>query len=122
MNPLLLKGQMHGGVVQGLGQVFNEEIVYDEAGQLVTGSFMDYGLPRADELPYLEVISNPDPTPTHPLGVKGAGEAGTVGALACAMAAVRDALVQAGVEDFHMPATPGRVWAALQAAGRKDAA
>lgn len=116
MNPLLLKGQMHGGVVQGLGQVFNEEIVYDEAGQLLTGSFMDYGMPRADELPHLEIISNPDPTPTHPLGVKGAGEAGTVGALACAMAAVRDGLAQAGVEDFHMPATPNRVWSALQGA------
>lgn len=116
MNPLLLKGQMHGGVVQGLGQVFNEEIVYDATGQLMTGSFMDYGMPRADELPDLEILSNSNPTPTHPLGVKGAGEAGTVGALSCAMAAVRDALAQAGVKDFHMPATPGRIWEALQAA------
>lgn len=121
MNPMLLKGQMHGGVVQGLGQVFNEQILYDETAQLLTGSFMDYGMPRADELPHLEIISNPDPTPTHPLGVKGAGEAGTVGALACGMAAVRNALAQAGVTDFHMPATPGRIWEALNGSQRNAA-
>lgn len=117
INPLLLKGQMHGGVVQGLSQALQEAMVYEDgSGQPLSGSLMDYQVPRADDLPFIEVEANPDPTPSHPLGVKGAGEAGTVGALACMMAAVTDALAPAGVKDFAMPATPARVWAALRAA------
>ncbi len=115
MNPLLLKGQIHGGVAQGVGQALMERIAYAD-GQLVTGSFMDYGMPRAHDLPKLEVISHEVPTQTNPLGAKGAGEAGTVGALPSVMNAINDALYRAGVPRIDMPATPGIVWAALQAA------
>ncbi|WP_376096876.1 xanthine dehydrogenase family protein molybdopterin-binding subunit [Roseomonas sp. CCTCC AB2023176] len=112
VNPLLLKGQIHGGVAQGLGQVLLEEAKFDESGQLLAASFMDYALPRAADLPPMKVISNPQPTATNPLGAKGAGEAGTVGALPCITAAVCDAL---GVEHVDIPLTPERVWNALQA-------
>lgn len=114
MNPMLLKGQLHGGIVQGLGQVLSEQVVYDESSQLLTGSFMDYAMPRAADFPDFEIVSNPVPTSKNPLGIKGVGEAGTVGALAAGMSAVMDALAQAGVESFVMPATPERVWRALQ--------
>jgi len=114
MNPMLLKGQLHGGIVQGLGQVWAEQVVYDESSQLLTGSFMDYAMPRAADFPGFEIVSNPVPTEKNPLGIKGVGEAGTVGALAAGMSAVMDALAQAGVESFVMPATPERVWRALQ--------
>lgn len=110
MNPLLLKGQMHGGVAQGLGQALMEEVVFDEGGQLLTASFMDYAMPRAGDLPMIEVLGNHHPTPNNPLGAKGAGEAGTVGALPAVMAAVADAI---GVAHIDMPATPERVWRAL---------
>jgi len=120
VNPMLLKGQLHGGVAQGIGQALYEAMVYDpESGQPLSGSFMDYGLPRADDLPEIEVISNPDPTPNHPLGVKGAGEAGTVGALPCLLAAVNDALAEIGAAEIAMPATPERVWAAIRTATRR---
>ena len=114
MNPMLLKGQLHGGIVQGLGQVLAEQVVYDESSQLLTGSFMDYAMPRAADFPDFEIVSNPVPTAKNPLGIKGVGEAGTVGALAAGMSAVMDALAQAGVKSFVMPATPERVWRALQ--------
>lgn len=115
INPLLLGGQMHGGIVQGVGQVLLEAMVYDaETGQPLSGSFMDYCMPRADDLPAIEVVFNPDPTASHPLGVKGAGEAGTVGALPCVLAAVNDALARQGARALAMPATPERVWRALQ--------
>ncbi|NKC16336.1 MAG: molybdopterin-dependent oxidoreductase [Gammaproteobacteria bacterium] len=113
MNPLLLEGQIHGGIAQGLGQVICEAIVFDESGQLNSGTFMDYAMPRADQFAAMEVSSNPVPTARNPLGVKGAGEAGTVGALAAGMSAVHDALAQAGVRDFTMPATPNRLWHVL---------
>ena len=115
INPLLVKGQVHGGVAQGLGQALLERIEYDESGQMVTGSFMDYAMPKADNLPAMTVIGNPVPTPGNPLGAKGAGEAGAVGALAVVMNAVIDALRPLGVENLDMPATPERVWAAIQA-------
>ncbi|WP_149539085.1 xanthine dehydrogenase family protein molybdopterin-binding subunit [Siccirubricoccus phaeus] len=116
INPLLVKGQIHGGIAQGFGQVFGEAIRYDPDGQILTASFQDYPMPRADDLCAMEVISNPVPTATNPLGVKGAGEAGTVGALPALLSAVVDALHPLGVRDIEMPATPERVWRAIQAA------
>jgi carbon-monoxide dehydrogenase large subunit len=117
MNPMLLHGQIHGGVVQGIGQVLKEDIRFDEgSGQLLTGSFMDYAMPRAHDLPPFKVESNPVPTKTNPLGIKGAGEAGSVGALPAVANAIVDALSQFGIHDIEMPATPERVWRALQSA------
>ncbi len=117
INPLTLKGQVHGGLVQGISQILMEEIVYDpESGQLITGTFMDYAMPRASDVCNFEVGSNPVPTKRNPLGVKGAGEAGTVGALAAVMNAILDALAPLGVRDIEMPATSERVWGAIQTA------
>ena len=119
INPLTLKGQIHGGVAQGVGQALMEEVVYDaESGQLLTGSFMDYAIPRADTLPDIAVESHPVPTKLNPLGAKGAGEAGTVGALVVVMNAVLDALAPLGVRQLDMPASPGRVWGAIRDARR----
>jgi carbon-monoxide dehydrogenase large subunit len=115
VNPLTLAGQIHGGVAQGVGQALMEEVVYDrESGQLLTASFMEYAMPRADTLPDLVIGSNPVPTALNPLGAKGAGEAGTVGALPAVMNAVIDALVPLGVRHLDMPATAERVWRAIQ--------
>jgi carbon-monoxide dehydrogenase large subunit len=111
INPLTLQGQVVGGIVQGLGQVLMEQIVHDAEGQLLTGSFMDYAMPRADDICGFEVGHNAVPTKLNPLGAKGAGEAGTVGALAAAMNAVVDAI---GSADIEMPTTPERVWRALR--------
>ena len=116
INPLLVKGQIHGGVAQGLGQILMEAIVYDGDGQMLSGSFMDYAIPRASDLPYMTVISNPVPTAMNPLGAKGAGEAGTVGAMPVLMNAVVDALRPLGVTDVDMPASPHAVWSAIQKA------
>jgi carbon-monoxide dehydrogenase large subunit len=117
INPKTLKGQIHGGVAQGVGQVLMEQVLYDRSsGQLMTGSFMDYAMPRADTFPDIEVQSNPVPTKLNPLGAKGAGEAGTVGALPAVMNAIIDALAPFGVADMEMPATSERVWRALAAA------
>ncbi|PPR09438.1 MAG: Carbon monoxide dehydrogenase large chain [Alphaproteobacteria bacterium MarineAlpha11_Bin1] len=116
LNPLLLKGQIHGGVAQGVGQAVMERAVFDGNGQNVTGSFMDYAMPRAQDFTLFEVKSNPVPTKQNPLGVKGAGEAGTVGALPAVMNAIEHALRSAGVEKIDMPASPERIWAALRAA------
>jgi carbon-monoxide dehydrogenase large subunit len=114
LNPLLLDGQMHGGVAQGVGQILSEAIAFDgETGQLLSGSFMDYALPRADELPAIAIQSHEVLTANTPFGTKGAGEAGTVGSLAATMNAIMDALAKAGVTQFDMPATPRRVWRAL---------
>jgi carbon-monoxide dehydrogenase large subunit len=114
VNPLLLKGQIHGGVAQGAGQILDEFIAFDADAQVLSGSFMDYGMPRAMDLPSIGVESHPVPTTTNPLGVKGAGEAGTVGALPAVMSAIRDALAPLGIEEFTMPATPLRLWRAIQ--------
>jgi carbon-monoxide dehydrogenase large subunit len=112
VNPLLLKGQIHGGVAMGAGQALMEEMRYDAAsGQMLSATFMDYALPRAADLPAIHVESNPQPTATNPIGAKGAGEAGTVGALPVVISAVCDAI---GVAHLDMPATPERVWAALR--------
>jgi aerobic carbon-monoxide dehydrogenase large subunit len=117
INPLTLKGQIHGGVAQGVGQALMEQVLYDpESGQLLTGTFMDYAMPRADTFCDIQIGSNPVPTALNPMGAKGAGEAGTVGALPVVINAVIDALAPLGVRDFDMPATGARVWEAIQAA------
>jgi carbon-monoxide dehydrogenase large subunit len=117
INPLTLKGQIHGGVVQGVGQILTEQVAYEPgSGQLLSASFMDYAMPRADGVCSMEVISKPVPTATNPLGVKGAGEAGCVGALPAVMIAVMDALKPLGVRQLDMPATGERVWRAIQEA------
>jgi carbon-monoxide dehydrogenase large subunit len=123
MNPMLLKGQIVGGVVQGVGQILMEDIHFDTEGQLVTGSFMDYAMPRASDLSPVEVKSNPVPTKQNPLGVKGAGEAGCVGAMPAVANAIVDALSPLGIRHIAMPATPERVWRTIQEAKSKaDAA
>jgi aerobic carbon-monoxide dehydrogenase large subunit len=117
INPLTLKGQIHGGVAQGVGQALMEQVLYDpESGQLLTGTFMDYAMPRADTFCDIQIGSNPVPTALNPMGAKGAGEAGTVGALPVVINAVLDALAPLGVRDLDMPATSARVWEAIQAA------
>jgi carbon-monoxide dehydrogenase large subunit len=113
INPLLLKGQIVGGVAQGAGQILKEDIRFDAEGQLVTGSFMDYAMPRARDFSPIEVKANPVPTKTNPLGVKGAGEAGCVGAMPAIANAVVNALAEFGVRHIEMPATPEVVWRAM---------
>jgi carbon-monoxide dehydrogenase large subunit len=122
VNPLLLKGQIHGGIAQGAGQALCETLIYDrDSGQLLTGSFMDYCMPRADDLPMIAIGSNEVPARTNPLGIKGAGEAGTVGALPAVMNAINDALQPLGIRHFEMPATPERLWRAIRAAETRKA-
>jgi carbon-monoxide dehydrogenase large subunit len=116
VNPMLVAGQAHGGIAQGIGQALTERVVYDEDGQLLTGSFMDYGLPRASDLPSLGFESHPVPARTNPLGAKGCGEAGCAGSLPAVMNAVVDALAEFGITHIDMPATPHRIWQAMQAA------
>jgi aerobic carbon-monoxide dehydrogenase large subunit len=120
INPMIVEGQVHGGVVQGIGQALWEEAVYDDSGQLLTGSLMDYAIPRADLLPDIEVLSTVTPSPHHPLGVKGIGEAGTIASTCTVYNAVIDALRPLGVNEVPMPLTPERVWHAVRAA-RKGA-
>jgi carbon-monoxide dehydrogenase large subunit len=114
LNPLLLHGQIHGGVAQGAGQALMEDVHFDESGQMVTASFMDYAMPHAHNFPSIHVEANPVPTKTNPLGTKGAGEAGCVGALPAVVNAVVDALAEFGVTHIEMPATPERIWRAMQ--------
>ncbi|MBM3354032.1 MAG: xanthine dehydrogenase family protein molybdopterin-binding subunit [Betaproteobacteria bacterium] len=117
VNPLLVAGQIHGGVVQGIGQALMENALFDDTGQLVTGSFMDYALPRADDVPEdIGVADHPVPATTNPLGAKGCGEAGCAGALTSVMNAIVNALSEAGIRHIDMPASPERVWRALQSA------
>jgi len=117
VNPLMVKGQIHGGIAQGLGQALMEAVSYEpESGQMLTASYMDYGMPRARDFPDIDVHSNPVPTATNPFGVKGVGEAGTVGALPAVVAAVLDAIKPLGVTQLEMPASPQRIWQAIQAA------
>ena len=116
INPLLVEGQVHGGIAQGAGQALLERVVYDETGQLLTASLMDYAMPRADNLPFFRFETEPVPSTSNPMGMKGCGEAGTVGALAAISNAVQDALWQQGVRQADMPFTPHRVWEMLRAA------
>jgi aerobic carbon-monoxide dehydrogenase large subunit len=119
INPLLLKGQIVGGVAQGVGQILMEDIKFDDDGQILTGSFMDYAMPRATDISAVDVKSNPVPTKTNPLGVKGAGEAGCVGAMPAVANALVDALSHLGIRHVEMPATPERLWRAIRAGNGK---
>jgi len=115
LNPLLVKGQIHGGIAQGAGQALMENMAYDpESGQILSGSFMDYAMPRASDFCSFELGSHPVPTSTNPLGVKGAGESGTVGALACVMNALHDALAPLGIRNIAMPMTAEKIWRAIE--------
>lgn len=117
INPPIVEGQLIGGIAQGLGQIFMEEVSYDEDGQLLSGSFMDYAMPRATDMPKsLTLVDLPDPTPSNPLGAKGVGEAGTTGSLAAVVNASIDALKPLGVKDLQMPLSPCRVWEAITGA------
>jgi carbon-monoxide dehydrogenase large subunit len=116
VNPMIVAGQLHGGVVQGIGQALMEKTVYDGDGQLLTGSFMDYAMPRAVDVPSFVLEDRPAPATTNPLGVKGCGEAGCAGALTSVMNAVIDALAEHGIRHLDMPLTPAIIWQALQAA------
>ncbi len=116
INPVLAEGQVHGGVVQGIGQVVTEHVAFDDDGQLLTGTFMDYAMPRADNCPFIEFHSEPTFSVNNPLGMKGCGEAGTIGALASVANAVLDALASKGVENVQIPLTPNRVWDLLREA------
>ncbi len=119
VNPILLAGQVHGGVAQGLGQALTENTVYADDGQLLSASFMDYAMPRADDLPYLHFETRNVPSTTNALGIKGAGEAGTIGATPAVLNAVTDALYRAyGIRHIEMPTTPDRVWRTIQAASK----
>ncbi len=120
INPVIVEGQVHGGIVQGIGQALWEEGVYDDDGQLLTGTMLDYALPRADRLPDIEVHSTVTPSPHHPLGVKGIGEAGTIASTAAVYNAVIDALRPLGVASIRMPLTPERVWRSIQEAAKKE--
>jgi carbon-monoxide dehydrogenase large subunit len=115
VNPLIVDGQMHGSTVQGLGQALLENCVYDRDGQLLSGSFMDYAVPRARMLPSFKVENNEVLAPSNPLGVKGAGEGGSTGAPPAMINAIVDALREFGVRDVPMPATSERIWRAIQA-------
>ena len=116
LNPMLVEGQLHGGVLQGIGQVLMEQTLYDEEGQLITGSFTDYAMPRADDAPPFAFLSHPVPATTNPLGAKGCGEAGCAGSLSAVMNAVVDALRPYGVRHLEMPVTPEKVWRAINGA------
>ena len=122
INPLIVEGQLHGGVIQGIGQALMEMTVYDEDGQFLTGSFMDYALPRASNSPEVAVVDHPVPATTNVLGVKGCGEAGCAGSLTSVMNAIADALSEFGIPHMDMPATPYRVWRAIQDAKAARAA
>jgi carbon-monoxide dehydrogenase large subunit len=116
INPMIIDGQIHGGIVHGLGQALYEQVAYDENGQLVTGTFVDYALPTAAEFPSFETDRTETPSPVNGLGVKGVGEAGTIGASPTVVNAVVDALRPLGVTFMNMPLTPMRVWEAIQSA------
>ncbi|MEE8171686.1 MAG: molybdopterin cofactor-binding domain-containing protein, partial [Alphaproteobacteria bacterium] len=115
LNPMIVEGQVHGGIVQGVGQALMEDCRYDpDSGQLLSATFMDYAIPRADDLPNFETASHEILCTTNPLGIKGAGEAGTIGALAAVMNALMDALAPLGVQHIDMPATSEMVWRAIR--------
>src|SRR5438034_4272457 len=118
INPLLVSGQVHGGVAQGLGQALWEEAVYDDNGQLVSGELTDYALPRASFMPFIESSHTETPSPVNPLGVKGVGEAGTIGCSPAVVNSVVDALSPLGVRHIDMPLTPEKIWKLIQKGGR----
>jgi carbon-monoxide dehydrogenase large subunit len=122
VNPMIVGGQLHGGVAQGIGQALMEEVSYDSSGQPITGSFMDYAMPRAEDIPVMEIGDHPSPAKSNPLGTKGCGEAGCAGSLVCIVNAVIDALSDYGIGHIDMPLTPERVWRAIQDAEKAKAA
>jgi carbon-monoxide dehydrogenase large subunit len=122
VNPMIVAGQLHGGVAQGIGQALMEEVSYDGSGQPITGSFMDYAMPRAEDIPPMEVDDHPSPARTNPLGTKGCGEAGCAGSLVCIVNAVLDALSDHGITHINMPLTPEKIWRAIEDAKKAKAA
>ena len=122
LNPMLVEGQVQGGIMQGLGQALMEGTVYDAEGQLVTGSFMDYAMPHAHDAPMIDVGNRPIPTKTNPIGAKGCGEAGTSGSLPAVVNAVFDALSDFGIREMEMPLTASKIWQAIEKAKAKKAA
>jgi carbon-monoxide dehydrogenase large subunit len=116
INPMLVAGQAHGGVVQGIGQILMERTVYDQQGQPLTGSYMDYAMPRASDAPNFAIENHSVPCKTNRLGVKGCGEAGCAGALPSVMNAIVDALSTVGVTHINMPVTPEKIWRVLNEA------
>jgi carbon-monoxide dehydrogenase large subunit len=119
INPMIVDGMVHGGIAQGVAQALWEYAQYDEGGQLVTGSLMDYALPKAGDLPSFETDRTVTPSPVNPMGVKGAGETGTIASTAAVANAVLDALAPLGISHIDLPLTPARIWAAVQAARKK---
>ena len=119
VHEVIVDGQTHGGIAQGLGQVLGEHVRYSDDGQLLNATFMDYRMPRADDVPELRTAHHSVPCTTNPLGVKGAGESGVAGSLPSAMNAVIDALASRGIDHFDLPASPDRIWAALAQAARE---
>jgi carbon-monoxide dehydrogenase large subunit len=115
INPMIVEGQIHGGLAQGIGQAMIEEVVYSEDGQLLTGSFMDYAIPRAIDFPRFELDATVTPTPVNPLGAKGVGEAGTLGSTPSVVAAAVDALSEFGVKHIDMMLRPEKLWRLIQA-------
>jgi carbon-monoxide dehydrogenase large subunit len=113
INPMIVDGQLHGGIVQGVGQALLEGAVYDENGQLLTGTMTEYAIPKASLMPMIEHERTVTPSPVNPLGIKGAGEAGTIASTPAVVNAVVDALSHLGVKHLDMPLTPARVWAAI---------
>src|SRR6202000_2409832 len=122
VNPMIVAGQLQGGVAQGIGQALMEEVSYDSSGQPITGSFMDYAMPRAGDVPVMSGGDHPSPAKSNPLGTKGGGEAGCAGSLVCIVNAVLDALAECGVTEIDMPLTPERFWRPIQDAKAKKAA
>jgi carbon-monoxide dehydrogenase large subunit len=118
INPLIVDGQVHGGVAQGLGQALWEEAVYGDNGQLITGELTDYALPKAHLMPWIESSHTETPSPVNPLGVKGVGEAGTIGCSPAVVNSVVDALAPLGVRHIDMPLTPEKIWQLIQQGGR----
>ena len=116
INPMIVDGMVHGGVTQGIGQALQEEAIYDESGQLLTGSMMDYAVPTAEDVPSFELDRTVTPSTTNPLGIKGAGETGTIAASPAVINAVVDALSPFGIRHIDMPAKPEKVWRAIQEA------
>jgi len=122
VNPMIVAGQLHGGVAQGIGQALMEEVSYDSSGQPITGSFMDYAMPRAEDIPPMEIGDHPSPAKTNPLGTKGCGEAGCAGSLCVIVNAVIDALSEYGITEINMPLTPEKIWRAIRDAQNSRAA
>ena len=114
INPLIVEGQVHGGIAQGVGQALYEEAIYDESGQMITGSFMDYALPKAHNFPRFELANTVTPSPVNPMGVKGVGEAGTIGSTPAIANAVIDALKPFGVRHIDLPLRPEKLWKLMQ--------